>query len=285
MARHVELGHHVHAALPRVAHHLLDVPMRVALLRGEGALPHLRHRRHLDRERLVVHQMPMQHVQLDPRHRVDDALDRGNGEVVARRVDHQRAVLAMMPRRDGYVEEGGVLNLDGRVLDYVRGGVVVELDEEHQRVQRVVRAVDVLGGDLDGRAVRGHGEAVALVLRGLLLRGRCKRDLEHHFLVLDHDVHLSNRLLGGLGKAAGEDGLLEARGRKNKVSLPLDGLRHFRALEVHVKTEVRGIHGHHLVSALVLHGHGPQQHVGLFACGNDDYRLRGSPKPPLEEMR
>ena len=132
MSGHVKLGHHVNTTLFGIIHHLFDIPVRVALLRGEGALPHLGQRGHLHGEGLVVHQMPMQHIQFDPGHGVDNTLDRGDGKVVACGVDHERAVLAMIEWREEYVEEGCVLDLDGCVLDDVCGGLVVELDEEHQ---------------------------------------------------------------------------------------------------------------------------------------------------------
>ena len=98
VSRNVKLGHHENAALLRVRHDLLDVPVGVALLHGEGTLPQLGHGGHLDGEGLVVDEVPVEDVQLDPRHGVDDALDGADGEVVASGIDHQRAVLEMMMR-------------------------------------------------------------------------------------------------------------------------------------------------------------------------------------------
>ena len=98
VSRNVELGHHENTTLLRVRHDLLDVPVGVALLHGEGTLPQLGHGGHLDGEGLVVDEVPVEDVQLDPRHGVDDALDGADGEVVASGIDHQRAVLEMMMR-------------------------------------------------------------------------------------------------------------------------------------------------------------------------------------------
>ena len=67
------------------------------------------------------------------------------------------------------MKEGLIRDFDWRVLDDVGGRLVVELDEEHERIQRVVRAVDVLRSDLDRGAVGGDGERVALVLGGLIV--------------------------------------------------------------------------------------------------------------------
>ena len=87
---------------------------------------------------------------------------------------------------------------------------MVELDEEHERIQRVVRAVDVLRSDLDRRTVGGYGERVALVLGGLIVRGMRNAYDKLHFLVLNLDVDVADGDFGGFRKATREDRLLEA---------------------------------------------------------------------------
>ena len=108
------------------------------------------------------------------------------------------------------MKEGLIRDFDGRVLDDVGGRLVVELDEEHERIQRVVRAVDVLRSDLDRRTVGGDGERVALVLGGLIVRGMRNAYDKLHFLVLNLDVDVADGDFGGFRKATREDRLLEA---------------------------------------------------------------------------
>lgn len=87
MARHVGLGDDMHAARLGVGDDLLDVPGGVALGGGEGALPERGDGGHEEGEGLVVDEVPVQDVELDPGHGVDDALDAAEREEVARRID------------------------------------------------------------------------------------------------------------------------------------------------------------------------------------------------------
>ena len=139
MSRDVHFGDHVDTPTLRVGHDILDVVLAVSLHLRVRSVPHRRDRRRGHGEGLVIDQVPVEHVQLHPRHGVDDALDGAQREVVARGVDHERAI----------GEEGTVFDAVGRVFDDVRVGFVVVLDQEHERIQSVVGAVDVCCRDLD----------------------------------------------------------------------------------------------------------------------------------------
>lgn len=158
VSRDVHFSDHVDTPTLRVGHDVLDVVLAVPLHLGVRSIPHRRHGGRGHGEGLVIDQMPVEHVQLHPRHGVDDALDGAQREVVARGVDHERAV----------GEEGTVLDAVGRVLDDVRVGLVVVLDQEHERIQGVVGAVDVRSRDLDRRPIVRDGQRVALVLGDLV---------------------------------------------------------------------------------------------------------------------
>ena len=71
----VELGDDADAAVARVLHHLLDVRWPVGVRVGEGAvLGQPRQRVGLVGEALVVHDVPVQHVHLRRRHRLQVVL-------------------------------------------------------------------------------------------------------------------------------------------------------------------------------------------------------------------
>ena len=88
--RQVDLRHDTHAARRRighqVAHLILGVILAVAGDRGQAGIEQA-----LDAEALVVAEMQVKHVQLDPFHGVDLTLQRLQRHEVARRVDHQAA--------------------------------------------------------------------------------------------------------------------------------------------------------------------------------------------------
>mmetsp|Transcript_49423 Transcript_49423/g.145882 ORF Transcript_49423/g.145882 Transcript_49423/m.145882 type:complete len:204 (+) Transcript_49423:934-1545(+) len=92
MARHVKLHHHADASHARVLDNVGDIKLRVALLRRVGALPQLWCRLGLKRKRLAVGYVPMQHVDLCVRQRIDDAAQAGERLEVPRRVHHEPAV-------------------------------------------------------------------------------------------------------------------------------------------------------------------------------------------------
>lgn len=74
--------------------------------------------------------------------------------------------------RERYAQKRLVGDLVRRVLDDVHRAHRVELDEEQQRVQRVVCTVDVRCVDRNCRSVRGNRKRVALVFVQLRSRGQ-----------------------------------------------------------------------------------------------------------------
>lgn len=56
----------------------------VSFLKRERAIPHRRNRRNLDRKGLIIYQVPMKNIQLHPRHRINNTLNRTSREEVAR---------------------------------------------------------------------------------------------------------------------------------------------------------------------------------------------------------
>lgn len=87
MAGHVGLRDDMHAARLGVGDDVLDVPDGVALGGGEGALPERGDGGREEGEGLVVDEVPVQHVELDPGHGVDDAFDAAERQEVPRRID------------------------------------------------------------------------------------------------------------------------------------------------------------------------------------------------------
>ena len=68
------------------------------------------------------------------------------------------------------MQERTVRDGDRGVLDHVAVVVVVELDQEHEGIQGVVGAVEIVRLDRDGGAILRNGQRVALVLRDLRIR-------------------------------------------------------------------------------------------------------------------
>ena len=170
LTRRVELGHDAHAARRGVGRDGGHVAERVALARRPAVGPELRVGLALERPRLPVDDVPVQDVQLGEAERVDDALDRVQAEPVAVRVDEDAA-----PRELGRVRHG-----ERRALDGVLARVEVVAHGLRERLQRHHGAVDGLGRDGGGAAVRGPGQRVALV----------HAELQRHVDVRHVDVHL-----------------------------------------------------------------------------------------------
>lgn len=177
--------------------------------------------------------------------------------------------------QEDYAQVGLVGDLVGRVLDDVRRRDRVELDEEEQRVQSVVRTVDVGRVDRDRRSVRGNGEGVALVLVDLRSRGESTpttkaaeaSSMSRTMSVMEcSGARLLRRVkmvLRNLGVAC----LIR--------SLPLRRLAQLLALDAHVEVQVDGIDRDNRVAAVVIRRHRPQQRIGLLSGGNVDYVKRG----------
>jgi hypothetical protein len=94
MTWRIELGNHSHSSHPSVRDHLLH--LRFAVDMSRVIRPHLAQQRPLvrhERERLVVDNVPMQHVELVVRQRVDLLQKNRQGQIVARRIDQISAML------------------------------------------------------------------------------------------------------------------------------------------------------------------------------------------------
>lgn len=155
VAGHVDFGVEHDAAAERVVLQVFQVLDRVVEAGVVGPLEEVGLGRlvQLERERLCVHQVHVEHVELGYRHRVHLALDVVHADVVPRAVEHH-----LSPREVWVVVHQRLVHRVGLVVFLVRWQDVHELDE---RRERSGRAEAVLGLDLD--AARGDLERVRLV--------------------------------------------------------------------------------------------------------------------------
>src|SRR6266542_2527375 len=90
VARHIELGNHADAAIMGVRNDLANLFLRVVEAIGAHFLQ-LREPLALNAKSLIVRQVPVEHVQLDRRHRVQIPLDYLDRHEVAAGINHEPA--------------------------------------------------------------------------------------------------------------------------------------------------------------------------------------------------
>ena len=83
-----------------------------------------------NRNALVIHNVPVENVQLDVLHRMNDLLQDIQWEEVARRINQQATMLLTFdPTVNPYLESRGIFNRNGGIFDFILQVFKVEADQ------------------------------------------------------------------------------------------------------------------------------------------------------------
>ena len=149
----------------------------ISFLKRERSIPHCCYRRNLDREGLIINQMPVKDIQFDPRHSINDTLNSTDRKEMTRRINHERSILVMTKTRIMYMQEGFIRNIVRSVLNDIRSRIEVKLDQKEKRIQSMIHSVDVIGLDLNCWTIRRYYQRIALIL--------CSLEENHQYIRYD----------------------------------------------------------------------------------------------------